>query len=154
MAEIYSIVFKPRDMDDLEERYLRVPVEEAVLVTGYGIEGDVKGGHPKRNLNVMDYETMQELGVDGFKVNPGELGEQIIIRGLKLSELEPGARLRLGDAAMIEVVEPRTGCERFEGIQTLSRTIATNRLGMMARVVADGTINVGDPVNQVAQTGD
>lgn len=146
MAEIYSLVYRP-EKEHPADHYLRVPLESARLVIGRGIEGDQNGkGNPDRQLNVMSYETLLALGGEGFKAQPGELGEQIILRGLDVNALEAGARIQLGGDAVIEIIKPRTGCERFEAIQGKPRTDAANRLGMMARVVTGGVVKVGDTV--------
>ena len=147
MAAIYSLVYRPRD-EHPAERYARTPLESAVLVAGYGIEGDFDGGgNPDRNLNIMAYETLVGLSREGFMTKPGEMGEQITIQGLDVNVLAPGTRLRFGDSAVIEVVKQRTGCERFEAIQGKPRTDAAGRMGVMARVVMGGTVRVGDPVS-------
>ncbi len=144
MAEIYSLVYKPAD-ENAPDHYTRVPLKEAHLVKGHGIEGDLSG-RPRRQLNVNSFETIKALGDEGFKANPGELGEQIVIRGLDVNTLPTGTRLQLGADAVIEVQKPRTGCERFEAIQGRPPTDAKGRLGVMARVVHTGIVQVGDPV--------
>jgi MOSC domain-containing protein YiiM len=147
MPEIRSIVYTPTYITEKsQDRYDRLPLSQAKLVAGYGIEGDRKGGHPKRHLNIMCAETLGSLGAEGFSVAPGEMGEQLILSGIDLIDLPPGARVRLGDAAEIEVVEPRNGCDKFERVQGKAPTQAKRRLGVMARVLASGVIAVGDPV--------
>ena len=146
MAEIYSLVYKPEN-DDAPDHYTRIPLEHARLVEGHGIEGDLKGdGNPDRQLNVMSYETLVALGGEGFKTQPGQMGEQIIVRGLNINVLPAGARLQLGDSAVIEIIKLRTGCDRFEAIQGKPRTDAAGRLGVMARVVKGGVVAVGAEV--------
>ena len=146
MAEIVSIVYKPAQVEAPAGRYLRVPLQTARLVAGYGIAGDAKGGHHKRQLNIMSADTLAALAAEGFTVEPGRMGEQIVVRGLDVDRLAAGDRLRLGAAAIIEVAGPRTGCDRFEAYQGKSPDEAAGRLGVMARVVADGVIRVGDSV--------
>ena len=147
MPEIYSIVYKPKDAGiDEADAYARVPLQKALLRSGSGIEGDLKGSHHNRQLNIMCYETLASLSRDGFKTEPGAMGEQIIITGLDLVDASPGTLVRLGETAQIEVLEPRTGCDRFEHIQGLSRSLAQKRMGVMARVVQNGEISVGDSV--------
>ncbi len=147
MSEIHSIVYKPSALPDKPaEQYTRVPLESAQLREGYGIEGDRKGGHPKRQLNIMSYETLQELEGEGFHVQPGQMGEQIIVKGLNINTLQPGSRVQFGAEAVIEVVENRHGCDRFEALQGKQRTEAAGRLGVIARVVHSGAIHVGDAV--------
>jgi len=148
VARIVSIVYRPRDAGTPRPQghFARVPLERARLVESQGIEGDAKGGSGDRHLNVMLAEALADLGNEGFKVGPGELGEQIIIAGLDPATLVPGARLKLG-CAVIEVGIPRTGCARFEAIQGKSKQLAKGRLGVMARVVTGGEIAVGDAVD-------
>ncbi len=147
MARIVSIVYRPRHAETPrpQEHFTRERLERARLVEFQGIDGDAKGGTGDRHLNVMLTEALAQLGHEGFKVGPGELGEQIIIAGLDPAALVQGARLKLG-GAVIEVGIPRTGCARFEMIQGKPKQAAKGRLGVMARVVSGGEIAVGDPV--------
>lgn len=147
MIEIYSIVYKPSDSPATPpSQYHRVPLETALLTTEHGIDGDKKGGNPARQLNVMSYETLKQLEDEGFKVHPGQMGEQIILKGVNVNTLAVGERIQLGGEACIEVVSYRSGCDRFEAYQGKPRTDAKDRLGIMAKVVTRGTINVGDSV--------
>ena len=43
MAELVSIVYKPQGAAPTEGSYTRLPLQEARLVVGQGIEGDAKG---------------------------------------------------------------------------------------------------------------
>ena len=147
MIKVASIVYKPEGTEaDPVNRYLRVPLTSAQLVVGHGIQGDRKGGHPKRDLNIMTFETLQALREEGFSTLPGQMGEQIVIQGLDVGGLTEGDRLQIGDSACVEVVNHRTGCQRFERIQGRSRQRAAGRMGVMAKVVTGGMIAVGDPV--------
>ena len=146
MARVVSIVYRPRDTGRPQDRYERVPAERVRLVEFQGIEGDMKGGSTKRQLNVMLAEMLAELGAEGFKVAPGEMGEQIVIAGLDPAALVEGTRLKLGEA-VIEVGIPRTGCARFEMIQGHPRAAAKGRLGVLTTVVTEGEVGVGDAVD-------
>ena len=147
MISITSIVYKPEGIvSDEGEHYLRIPINSAHLIAGYGIEGDRKGGNPRRNLNIMSFETLEALHKEGFSTLPGQMGEQIVIQGLDVGNLSEGDRLQFGDHACIEVVNHRTGCQRFENIQGKTPQQAAGRMGVMAKVVADGMIALGDPV--------
>jgi MOSC domain-containing protein YiiM len=152
MTQIASIVFKPAGVDEPQDEYLRVDLNEARLIAGYGIDGDMKGGaHPDRQLNIMSYETLTILRGQGFYTEPGQMGEQIVIHQLDVDHLPAGARVQLGTDAVIEVVKTRTGCEKFERIQKRKREQAAGQLGVMARVIVGGLIRVGDPVKVLQQ---
>src|SRR5690349_19775306 len=145
MPNITSIVYKPKSTKT-HEHYQRVPLETATLIVGYGIEGDKKGGHLRRQLNLMSAEMVEQLHAEGYKTEPGELGEQLIIAGLDVDALKKGERLQIGDEACVEIVGLREPCSRFERIQGKSAKAAENRVGVLAKVIHDGKIGVGDEV--------
>jgi MOSC domain-containing protein YiiM len=147
MIKVASIVYKPEGTEsDPHDRYIRVSLASARLIAGYGIEGDRKGGNPKRNLNLMSFESLEALHEEGFSTLPGQMGEQIVIQGLDVGKLAEGDQLQIGDQACVEVVSHRTGCDRFERIQGKSPKLAAGRMGVMAKVVAGGKVAVGDGV--------
>jgi MOSC domain-containing protein YiiM len=152
MSEIVSIVYQPLDQDygDRLGDFLREPLQEAKLVADHGIEGDRKAGHNKtRQVNILSYEWLAELRPLGYRTEPGEFGEQIVIKGLLLDGLKKGDQLRLGEVALVELTVQRTGCFRLEAAQGKSNNAFDGLVGWMARVVDGGTIKVGDRVKQV-----
>src|SRR5215218_3127244 len=149
MAHVVSIAYRPKDSGRPQDRYARVPADRVQLIARHGIEGDRKAGSKKRQLNVMLAEHLAELGEEGFRVAPGEMGEQIVVAGVEPAALVEGARLKLG-AAVIEVYELRTGCARFEMIQGRPRREVRGRLGAIAGVVVGGEVAVGDAVEVLA----
>ena len=152
MTQIASIVYRPIGEPSPKDDYLRLDLDDATLVAGYGIEGDAKGGHPERQLNVMSYETLTILRSQGFYTEPGQMGEQIVIHQLDVDALEAGAQVQLGTEAIIEIVKPRTGCDKFETVQKRSRSLVQGQMGQIARVIVGGKIHVGDPVRVLKNT--
>ncbi|MFO0825268.1 MAG: hypothetical protein U0792_19465 [Gemmataceae bacterium] len=106
-AHVVSIVFTPKEVPvrHPQGNYARVAASRVTLVEFQGIVGDLKGGAGERQLNIMAAETLAELRDEGFKTEPGQLGEQIIISGLNLANIASGTRLRLG-SAVVEVAIP------------------------------------------------
>jgi MOSC domain-containing protein YiiM len=152
MGEIVSIVYKPKRSRNRTDGYVRVPLEQARLVEGYGIEGDAKGGHTSRQLNIMAFERLTALAEAGYNTTPGQMGEQIVVKGLDVEALQPGDRIQLG-AAVIEITKPRTGCDRFEAFQGKSRA-PVPEMGMMAKVITGGDIRLGDTVTALEHTAE
>jgi MOSC domain-containing protein YiiM len=144
-ARVVSIVYRPRDAGKPPDHYARVTAERVRLVEGQGIEGDQKGGEGRRQLNLMSAEMLAELEAEGFKTQPGEMGEQIVVSGIDPTTISVGTRARIG-SAVVEVTLPRTGCSRFEMIQGKAKESVRGRLGVMARVVTGGEVAVGDRV--------
>ena len=136
-----SIVYSP-----LPGSYNRKPLPSAVLIPGYGIEGDRKGGHPRRNLNIMDQETLSVLDAQGYPSGPGVLGENLIVEGIQLDRYPDGTEVRIGSEAVIEVVRPREPCYKLTALDARMPESVVGRVGVMARVVTGGTVRVGDAV--------
>lgn len=144
---IVSICYQP-DVSKLEDKqFNRVPVESVELIAGHGIQGDRKAGrNPKRQVNIISMNTVQILSDLGFDVQPGRLGEQLVIDGVDVMDLPIGTQIQLGDSAIIELTMVRTPCAWLELIHGQSQDDATHRVGMLAKVIQSGTIRVNDPV--------
>jgi MOSC domain-containing protein YiiM len=147
MPRVVSLAYKPADVErHPDNRFSRVAAERVTLVAGHGIAGDAKGRADSRQLNVLLAETVAQLGAEGFRTAPGELGEQVVIAALPADVAAPGARLRVGDSAVIELVYFRVPCGRFARIHGCSKDAVRGRLGFMARVLVGGELTVGAPV--------
>lgn len=152
-GQIVSIVYRPLDRaypDGPKGDFIRVPLPEARLVAGHGIEGDAKaGGAEERQLNILSVEWLNTMAARGFRTAPGQFGEQLILSGIDLAELAPGVRFRVGPEALLEVSKPRNGCERLKSAQNGLDARVHGAIGILARVLAGGTIKVGDAVTPV-----
>ena len=149
MATIRSIVYQPSDKtyDERLDFFIRVPLDEVDLIAGHGIAGDEKAGHhPERQLNLISAEWLQNMQARGFKIKPGEFGEQLVVEDLAVEELQTGERVQLGHSAVIEITKARTGCERLELVQGEIDEDTKRVIGMMSKVITGGTIRVGDTV--------
>lgn len=151
MPEVYSLVFQPAKSEHKPPyRYYRVPIDQANLIAGHGIEGDRKAGRaPKRQINIMSYEMLETLKEEGFKTDPGQMGEQIIVRGVDVEALQRGDRLQLGESAVVEVNFLREPCTWFELIQSKTMAEAEGRVGILVSVIESGLVHVGDAVQVI-----
>jgi MOSC domain-containing protein YiiM len=140
------------------------------LLAGLGVEGDAHLGETVkhrsrvrrdptqpnlRQVHLMHSELHDELLAAGFDVAPGRMGENVTTRGVDLLGLPTGARLLLGDSAVVEVTGLRNPCVQLDGIQdglmaaTLSRDEQGDLVrlaGVMGVVVASGEVRPGDPI--------
>ena len=168
-AEIPSPTVVAVARDD-GHRFSKPLRDEIVLVAGHGIDGDAHAGatvrrrsrfrgtwvEPNvRQVHLIQRELFDELAVEGHEVAPGELGENVTTAGVDLLDLPLGTRIRLGDAAEVELTGLRNPCVQIERFQPglMKRLIrrdgkgATHRrAGVMAIVVADGVVRPGDTV--------
>ena len=148
MAKIISITYKPldRNNDKSASGFNRIAVDEAALITGYGIQGDRKGGHPTRQLNILSTHTLDSLGADGYAISAGAIGEQMVIGDVDVDKLPIGTHLLLGDSAIIEITSHREGCLKLDRAHGKDTVNDERPLGVMAKVIQDGHICIGDAV--------
>ena len=150
---------------------LSKPNEDSIrLLAGLGVEGDAHSGvtvkhrsrlarfakEPNlRQVHLIHAELHEELRVRGFPVSAGQMGENVTTRGVDLLGLPAGARLYLGDAAVVEVTGLRNPCAQLDRIRpglmaaTLGRDQNGNlvrKAGIMAVVLAGGQVRPGDPI--------
>ena len=140
------------------------------LVAGLGVDGDahqgatvkhrsrlLKFGHTPnlRQVHLIHAELFDELRGTGFAVAAGQMGENVTTRGVDLLGLPAGARLRLGNDAVVEVTGLRNPCRQLDKLQpglmaaTLARDAADNlvrKAGIMAIVLEGGEVREGDPI--------
>ena len=118
---------------------------EAAARTNHGLDGcaHARPGSP-RQVMLLEAETLAEFGVA-----PGALKENIITEGIRVAGLRPGTRLRAGEA-LLEVTMDCAPCDFINSVQPGLREKLRGRRGTLARVVADGTIRVGDAIGLVA----
>ena len=147
------------------------PNQERIrLVERLGVEGDAHLGETVkhrsrvardpsqpnlRQVHLIHAELHDELRVSGFTVSAGQMGENVTTRGIDLLGLPLGTRLRLGDAAVVEVTGLRNPCAQLERIQAglMAATLAQDaqgrvvrKAGIMGIVVAGGDVRPGDAI--------
>ncbi|MDF9807320.1 MOSC domain-containing protein YiiM [Streptomyces sp. HB372] len=144
--------------------------DSVTLLAGLGVEGDAHAGvtvkhrsrvaqdptRPNlRQVHLIHEELFTELSGAGFTVAPGELGENLTIRGIDLLALPTGTLLRIGDDAVVEVTGLRNPCLQIEAFQEglLKQVVGRDatgavvrKAGVMSVVRQGGVIRPGDTV--------
>ena len=132
----------------------KLPVPSA-RVTRDGVEGDWQKnrkyhGGPDRAVCVYSeelYSEMKDAGVDG--ASAGAFGENFTTRGVDLQTLKVGDRLRVGDACVIEITKVRIPCNQLRKWDARMPSLIVGRSGWMAKVVDEGVVKAGDPIEVV-----
>ncbi len=139
------------------------------LIAGEGVEGDAHRGTTVQHLykvrrdptqpnlcqvHLFPAEKLEELAVAGYPLGPGEIGENVLTRGVDLLALPRGTRVRLGAKAAVEITGLRTPCSQIDGyrkgLQALlwgerdPRGKRARRAGVMAVVLVGGEVLAGD----------
>ena len=155
---------------DSQHAFSKVLRAELELVAGHGVAGDAHYGRlvqhlsrmkqdpqqaNRRQVHLIHAELLEELAGKGFAVEPGQLGENVLTRGINLLGLSRGTRLRLGSQALIEITGLRNPCKQINGLApglmeaTLDRApdgALIRKCGVMAVVVEGGMVRVDDAI--------
>ena len=131
------------------------PVAGPVEITVQGLAGDVitdkkHHGGPDQALYLygqIDYDWW--MGVLGDQIKPGLFGENMTISGLESTRFNIGDMLMVG-RVVLQVTAPRIPCAtlaaRMGDPQFVKKFKDTERPGLYCRVLAPGTVAVGDKV--------
>lgn len=141
------------------------------LLEGLGVEGDAHLGRTVqhrsrvakdptqpnlRQVHLIHEELHDELNANGFSVSPGDMGENVTTRGVDLLGLPRGAKLSLGDTAVVEVTGLRNPCVQLDRFQAGLMAAVLDRddegglvrkSGVMAVVLTGGEVRPGDSIS-------
>ncbi|WP_035257128.1 MOSC domain-containing protein [Desulfatirhabdium butyrativorans] len=124
-------------------------VEEVQLRINHGIEGDAHAGDWHRQVSLLGMESIQKIQAKGLDVAPGDFAENITTEGICLWELPIGTRLRMGDAALVEVTQIGKTCHRHCAIFHEVGDCVMPREGIFVHVLEPGIVRPGDTIEVV-----
>ena len=136
MATITGIWTSPARNSGRMERHDRVRA-----LADRGLEGCAHarpGG--KRQVLFASSEHLEAVGVE-----PGRIRENFTVDDADVQAWPLGQRLRAG-TAVFEVTMVCDPCERMDAIRPGLRGELEGRRGMLARVLEDGEVALGDPL--------
>jgi hypothetical protein len=140
------------------------------LIEGIGVEGDAHAGktvkhrsrvaadptQPNlRQVHLIHAELFDELAERDFKVDPGNMGENITTRGIDLLNLPKNTILKIGESATIQITGLRNPCAQLESIKKgLMEAVLDyddqgnliRKAGIMSIVLNGGDVRVGDEI--------
>ena len=116
------------------------PVNLAQALAKQGIEGDANIGKRRRQVLLIEQETIAEWGLA-----PGAVRENVTVRDFTLAGLPEGTRLQVG-SAVFEVTGDCAPCEFMDGLAAGLRAKSAGRRGTLCRVVTGGTLAIGELV--------
>jgi MOSC domain-containing protein YiiM len=138
------------------------PVPGPVRVRATNVDGDEQGnpevhGGVDQALYAYAAEDYEWWGGElGRALGPGTFGDNLTVRGIDVSGAVVGERWRAG-GTLLEVTAPRTPCFKLGirmGSQAFPRRFAAaRRPGAYLRVLAEGEVGAGDPVEVVHRPG-
>jgi len=139
-GEVLAVCLSP------EKGTKKRPVEVGSFEVDYGLIGDghaEKGG--SRQVSLLSEESILYMRSLGLEVGPGDFAENLTIRGIRLSDLKPGTRLRVGEV-ILEVTQIGKECHSRCAIYRQVGDCIMPREGVFARVIRGGQVRAGDEV--------
>ncbi|RVQ69005.1 MOSC domain-containing protein [Croceicoccus ponticola] len=131
-------------------------IDEVAVTIRDGIAGDFRGamkpdGPRKRQVSLINAEdwaaAMSDLGLEPGAIPWQERRANLLVQGIQIPR-ENGARIRIGNDVVIEIVQECDPCSRMEALHTGLKAALTPewRGGVLGRVYAEGTIRTGDTI--------
>ena len=151
-------------------RFSKAPALSIRLVAGLGVEGDGHFGatvqHRSRaakfpdapnlrQVHLLQCELFDELAGRFGPLGPGDMGENILTRGVDLPALPTGTRLHIGARAVVELTGLRNPCIQIDRFRPGLMAACLGRrpdggldrkAGVMAIVVGGGDVLAGETI--------
>ncbi|CAN1528563.1 hypothetical protein MCEMSEM23_01314 [Rhabdaerophilaceae bacterium] len=151
-------------------QFSKAVVDSLDIVAGEGVAGDAHRGvtvkhrsrvaadptQPNlRQVHLLQAEILRELAEKGFDIKPGDIGENILTRGVDLLGLPRGTLLVFGDTVILEVTGLRNPCVQLDEFKPgLMRALLDRRAdgglvrkaGIMSIVRRGGAVRTGDAI--------
>lgn len=120
--------------------------DEAVLVEGFGIEGDVFGGKAGREISLFDEASRlykHEERKDGFCTV--RFGENLLTRGVDYLKATCGTKLAIGDG-IVEITKSGKECHPECPVFQREGNCGMHLHGAYCKVVKGGSVHPGDKI--------
>jgi MOSC domain-containing protein YiiM len=89
---------------------------------------------------------IDKMRAKGFDLQPGDFAENITTRGVDLTSLPIGTRLRVGQEAVLEMTQIGKECHAACEIRRLVGDCIMPREGIFARVIHGGRVKADDAI--------
>lgn len=128
------------------------PVSAAEFKADWGLVGDAHAGNWHRQVSLLSLEKIEAFRCQGSQVPYGAFGENIVVSGFELTKLPVGTLLASG-TVLLEVSQIGKECHSRCAIYKRVGDCIMPREGIFAKVLAGGTLQVGDELVCVPRQG-
>lgn len=116
----------------------------------------VHHGGPERAVCIFSLEKIRALQSEGHPIQPGSVGENLTVEGVRWESVMPGIRLRIGDEVLLEVTSFTSPCKTIRHsfidghFVRISQKVNPGWSRVYARVITEGDVRLGDRVEILA----
>lgn len=121
----------------------KVLVEKATLLKDHGLEGDAHAGPWHRQVSFLAAESIEKARKQGLDVGFGDFAENIATSGVDWQDIAVGARIHLGDTALVEITQKGKECHTKCAIYYRVGDCIMPREGIFGRVIKGGEVRAG-----------
>ncbi len=132
-----------------EKGTTKEPVQEAIVIENYGIQGDAHAGsHWHRQISLLSYESIQKMKDKGLSLKHGDFAENITTEGIDLLSLPVGTKIQIGEV-ILEISQHGKSCHSKCQIFKIVGDCIMPKEGIFAKVLKGGKIKVGDEIKRL-----
>ena len=124
----------------------KAQIGQASLIQNHGLEGDAHAGPWHRQVSFLAAESIEKARNQGLDVGFGDFAENIATSGIDWKKVPVGARVNLGDSALVEITQKGKECHNKCAIYYLAGDCIMPREGIFGRVLKGGEVRCGAPV--------
>ncbi len=123
---------------------VKAATPRARLRRDHGIDGDAHAGPGHRQVSILGLAEVESFKrKSGLRLRAGAFAENLVISGDDLGSLGLGSRIRVGDTAVLGITQLGKQCHHRCAIFHQTGDCIMPRVGLFARVVEGGDIEVG-----------
>lgn len=118
----------------------------ANVVKDFGLEDDAHAGNWHRQVSLLSIENIEAMKKKGLNLGPGDFGENITTKGIKLESLDIGTKLKIGEEVILKVSQIGKVCPSPCAIFYKIGHCIMPKKGIFATVLKGGQIKVDDEI--------
>lgn len=126
----------------------------SVFISQQGLQGDghnhEKHYRVEQAVSVQDIEKLNELNQEGYQLDPGTTGENIVVENLDINKLDLGTILSFPSGLRIRLTKVRKPCYVLDAINPQLKEDIVGRCGMYAEVLQEGELCAGDSITIIS----
>lgn len=126
----------------------KYPMDSAVLVEDWGIEGDAHAGKWHRQVSMLSFEKIEAFRAKGAEVDFGAFGENLVVEGFDLHSIPVGTKFQIGEV-VLELTQIGKECHSHCAIFKAVGDCIMPREGVFTKVLKGGVIHIGDEITML-----
>jgi MOSC domain-containing protein YiiM len=149
-----------KENSELEGKVLSVNISEGKgtkkknvgacrILKDWGMADDAHAGKWHRQISLLSKKSIEKIRDKGLPVEYGDFAENLSIEGIDLHLLPVGAKLTIGEEAVVRITQIGKECHERCNIFYQVGDCVMPREGIFVEVLTEGTVNVGDDVRVV-----